>query len=155
MNRCVPFSPPTVSQLTTPPAGGGVDNRYGGEMTEIAPERDAITVINVFTVEPQNQHLLVDLLRNATVGVMAKQPGYISARIHRGLDGTRVAVCAQWRSREDFQALATIPDAAAHMRRARVLASFEPVLYEVVFTHLPEKAVNLPPGQPEIGAARR
>jgi heme-degrading monooxygenase HmoA len=104
-------------------------------MTEVAPERDAVTLINVFTVEPQNQQPLVDLLEHATVAVMAKQSGYISARIHRGLDGTRVAVYAQWRSREDFQGLAANTDAAAHMRRARALASFEPVLYEVVFTH--------------------
>ena len=93
----------------------------------------SVTLINVFAVEPENQAQLIDLLRQATVDVMSKQPGYVSARIHRGLDGTRIAVYAQWRSPEDFAALAANPDAAAHMRRARSLASFEPVLYEVVF----------------------
>jgi quinol monooxygenase YgiN len=104
-------------------------------MTETAPDRDAIALINVFTVEPENQQRVVDLLQQATEGVMSKQPGYLSARIHRSLDGGRVAVYARWRSREDFETLASNPDAAAHMGRVRALASFEPVLFEVVFTH--------------------
>jgi heme-degrading monooxygenase HmoA len=104
-------------------------------MAEIAQERDDVALINVFTVEPENQQQLIDLLRQATVGVMSKQPGYLSARIHRGVDGRRVAVYAQWRNRRDFEALASNPDAAAHMRRARDMASLEPVLYEVVFSH--------------------
>jgi heme-degrading monooxygenase HmoA len=104
-------------------------------MTETAHETDAVTLINVFTTAPENQQQLIDLLHQVTVSVMSKQPGYLSARIHRGLDGRRVAVYAQWRSRADFAALADNPDAAAHMRRARTLANFEPVLYEVVFTH--------------------
>jgi heme-degrading monooxygenase HmoA len=104
-------------------------------MIESANEQGAVTLINVFSVDPGNQQQLLELLQQATEGVMSQQPGYLSARIHRGLDGTRVAVHAQWRSRQDFEALANNPKAAAHMRRARALASFEPVLYEVVFTH--------------------
>jgi heme-degrading monooxygenase HmoA len=94
-----------------------------------------VTLINVFTVEPEKQQQLVDLLRRASEDVMSRQAGYRSSRIHRGLDGTRVAVYAQWRSRDDFEGLANNPEAAAHMRRARTLASFEPVLYEVVSSH--------------------
>jgi hypothetical protein len=36
---------------------------------------------------------------------------------------------------EDYQAIAQNPEAAAHMRRATDLASFEYSLYEVVHTH--------------------
>ncbi|GAA4994935.1 antibiotic biosynthesis monooxygenase family protein [Actinopolymorpha pittospori] len=94
-----------------------------------------VTVINVFTVEPDNQQMLVELLVQAAQQIMSKQPGYKSARIHRSLDGAKVAVHAQWRSRKDFEGLAGNPEAAVHMRRARDLATFEPVLYEVVFSH--------------------
>lgn len=104
-------------------------------MTETASGPEPVTLINVFTVEPEDQQRVVDLLTRATLDVMSRQPGYLSARVHRSLDGTRAAVYAQWRSREDFEALAADPDAAAHMRRVRALASFEPVLYEVVLTH--------------------
>lgn len=104
-------------------------------MTPTPASPEAVTLINVFTVEPEQQQALVDLLTQATEEVMSKQPGYLSARIHRSLDGTRVANYAQWRSRADVEALAESVEAAAHMRRARALASFEPVLYEVAFTH--------------------
>jgi heme-degrading monooxygenase HmoA len=100
-----------------------------------ATARDAVTVINVFTAEPADQRQLVDLLTHATEHIMGKQPGYLAGRVHRGLDGTSVAVYALWRSRGDFEALAGNAEAAAHMRRVRALASFQPVLYEVVFTH--------------------
>jgi heme-degrading monooxygenase HmoA len=104
-------------------------------MTQITVDADVVTVINVFTVAPDNQQRLVDLLVTGTEQVIAKQPGYVAGNVHRSLDGTRVAVYAQWRTREDFQALTGNPEAAAHMGRARALASFEPVLYEVVFAH--------------------
>ncbi|MFG1711044.1 antibiotic biosynthesis monooxygenase family protein [Nonomuraea sp. M3C6] len=104
-------------------------------MAATSPQPDAMTLINVFVVEPDNQQKLVEMLTWAAENVMGKQPGYRSAHIHRSLDGTKVAVYAQWRSREDFEGLANNADAAAHMGRVRALASFEPVLYEDVFTH--------------------
>jgi heme-degrading monooxygenase HmoA len=92
-------------------------------------------MINVFNVEPDNQQTLVELLVQTAQQIMSKQPGYRSARVLRSLDGTKVAVHAQWRTREDFEALAGNPEVAAHMRRVRALASFEPVLYQSVFTY--------------------
>ncbi|MGH9287606.1 MAG: antibiotic biosynthesis monooxygenase family protein [Acidimicrobiales bacterium] len=108
---------------------------------------NGVTLINVFTVDPGRQDELVELLVRATEDVMSKQPGYLSARIHRSLDGGKVAVYARWRSTDDIRALAENTDAAAHMRRARSLASFEPVLYEVVRTHEAPTAE----GQPTTG----
>jgi heme-degrading monooxygenase HmoA len=96
---------------------------------------DPVTLINVFSVEPEKQQALVELLARATNEVMSKQAGYLAARIHRSLDGRKVAVYARWRSADDFMALADDAAATAHMRRARALATFEPVLYDVVFTH--------------------
>jgi heme-degrading monooxygenase HmoA len=105
-----------------------------------AEQQQPVTMINVFTVEPDNQQALVDLLAQAAEQVMSKQAGYISARIHRSLDGRRVAVYARWRSVEEFLALGENADAAAHMRRARTLAHFEPVLYDLVHTHEADSA---------------
>jgi heme-degrading monooxygenase HmoA len=104
-------------------------------VTQITVGHQVTTLINVFTVAPEHQQRLVDLLVEATEQVMSKQPGYLAANIHRSLDGTKVANYAQWRSPQDVQALARNPEAAAHMRRAQELATFEPSLYEVVFTH--------------------
>jgi hypothetical protein len=56
----------------------------------IDPDGRVITLVNVFTVEPNKQQRLVDLLINATEKVMSQQEGFISANIHKSLDGTRV-----------------------------------------------------------------
>jgi quinol monooxygenase YgiN len=104
-------------------------------MARISDRQAILTLINVFTVEPENQQALVDLLVEATETTMKTKPGYISANIHRSLDGTRVTNYAQWRSREDFEAMFQDPDARAHMDQAGELAErFEPQLYEVAFS---------------------
>jgi len=104
-------------------------------MTYISQDQDVTTLINVFTVAPENQQRLLDLLADATESVMARQPGFVSANLHRGLDGTSVANYAQWRSREDFEAMLGNREAQAHMGKAHELAEVEPRLYEVAFSH--------------------
>jgi heme-degrading monooxygenase HmoA len=106
-------------------------------MTRISRDQDVATLINVFTVAPEDQQRLVDLLVEATEKVMSKQPGYVSANIHKSLDGTRVTNYAQWRSREDFEEIFRNSDVTVHMREAEKLAiAYEPHLYEVAFTHV-------------------
>ena len=68
-------------------------------MVTIAKDKDVVTLINVITVAPGNQQRLVDVLVDATQAVMRKQPGFISANIHRSFDGTRVTNYAQGSSR--------------------------------------------------------
>jgi quinol monooxygenase YgiN len=104
-------------------------------MTSIGADRPLVTLINVFTVQPEHQQRLLDLLQEATEAVIRHQPGFISANLHRSLDGKWVANYAQWRSREDYEAMLRQPEAQAHMRQAATLAeTFEPHLYDVVFT---------------------
>ena len=104
-------------------------------MTQIVQGNALVTVINVFTVAPQNQQALIDVLAEATEKVINTQPGFISANIHRGLDGTHVANYAQWRSREDFEIMLTKSEVRPHMEAAKRLAMAEPHLYEVAFIH--------------------
>jgi hypothetical protein len=103
-------------------------------MATISPDNPVVTLINVFTVEPEQQQRLVDLLVHATEEVMCHLPGYVSANIHRGLDGRHVANYAQWRRREDFEAMLRHPLAQSHMEAAARLATVAPQLYEVVFS---------------------
>jgi heme-degrading monooxygenase HmoA len=63
---------------------------------------------------------------------MKHQPGFISANIHKSFDGTRVVNYAQWRSREDFEAMRRNPEAGSHMAAAGALATYDPILCEVV-----------------------
>jgi quinol monooxygenase YgiN len=101
-------------------------------MTTISTENRVVTLINVFTVKPENQQRLVDLLIEATEKTMRHLPGFVSANIHKSFDGAKVVNYAQWRSREDFAALKENPEARPHMEAAAALADFDPILCEVV-----------------------
>ena len=59
-------------------------------MSTIEKNRDILTLINVFTVAPEKQRELIDLLVEATQQTMRHLPGFISANIHRSLDGHKV-----------------------------------------------------------------
>jgi len=103
-------------------------------MATISKEKHFVTLINVFTVEPAKQPQLVDLLIQATETSVRNVPGFISANFHRSLDGTKVAVYAQWRSAEDYQAMRNNPVAQPFLEQALDIATFEPGMYEVVET---------------------
>ena len=102
-------------------------------MTTITTANDVVTLIDVFTVEPEHQQRLVDVLVRATQTIVSKQPGFVSANIHKSLDGMRVVNYTQFRSQEDFEAMLAKPEAAEHIREAATLGSFDAHLYEVVF----------------------
>lgn len=107
-------------------------------MTTIETGRDIATLVNVFTVEPERQQELLDVLIEATEQVISKMPGFISANFHRSLDGTRVVNYAQWRSRDDLETMLRHPDARPHLEAASAIATAEPHLYDVV--HIDEAA---------------
>ncbi len=103
-------------------------------MTNISRRSDIVTLINVFTVAPEDQQHLLDLLVEATGTMMSRMPGFVSANLHKSLDGTRVVNYAQWRSREAFEAMLRDPEAAWHMEEAaKIAGKIEPNLYEVSF----------------------
>ena len=103
-------------------------------MTTISTEQDVVTLVNVFTVTPDKQQRLVDVLSEAAA-TMKRIHGYVSSNVHKSLDGTKVVNYVQWESREDFEAMLENPgEAAPHMQEAADLAEkYEPDLYEVSF----------------------
>ena len=107
-------------------------------MTTISVENNYLTLINVFTVDPSNQQKLVDLLILATEESVTKIIGFISSSLHKSLDGTKVTMYAQWRSLEDYQNMRNNPVASPYLDQALEIATFEPGMYEVVKTFLPE-----------------
>jgi quinol monooxygenase YgiN len=96
-----------------------------------------ITLINVFTVEPSNQQKLIDLLTRATDEFVASAPGFLSATLHRSLDGIKVTMVAQWRSVEDYEAMRSDPGPRPFLEQALTIATFEPGMYESVRTFSP------------------
>jgi quinol monooxygenase YgiN len=96
-----------------------------------------VTLINVFTVEPANQQIVIVLLTEATERSVRHAPGFVSARLHRSLDGTKVTMYAQWRSRADYEAMRADPAPLPHLQQALAIAKFEPGMYEVVASFEP------------------
>ena len=90
-----------------------------------------ITLINVFTVDPANQQRLLDLLARATDEFVSRAPGFVSSILHRSLDGTKVAMYAQWRSVEDYEAMRRDPGPLPFLQEALTFAKFEPGMYEI------------------------
>jgi quinol monooxygenase YgiN len=104
--------------------------------TTIATGTTVATLINVFTVRPDRQRRLVELLVEATEEVMRHLPGFVAANIHASADGTRVVNYAQWESAEAFHAMLGNPVAQAHMGQAAELAeAYDPHLYTVESVH--------------------
>jgi quinol monooxygenase YgiN len=91
-----------------------------------------ITLINVFKVLPANQQRLIDLLIQATQNSVRNAPGFMSARLHRSIDGTKVTMYAQWRSSEDYATMRADPAPLPYLKEALEIATFEPGMYEVV-----------------------
>jgi quinol monooxygenase YgiN len=103
-------------------------------MKETSPQGKPVTLINVFTVDPQNQQRLVELLTRATEVSVRHAPGFIAANLHRSTDGTKVTMVAQWRSAEEYQAMRNDPTPLPFLHEALTIAKFDPGMYEVVQT---------------------
>ena len=103
--------------------------------TTISTDEHIATLINVFTVEPDSQQQLVDLLDEATTQVIRHRPGFISANIHASLDGTRVVNYTQWESREAWHwAMLETPEGKAEHAACRALCTPEVRNYQVIET---------------------
>lgn len=92
-----------------------------------------ITVINKFSVEPNNQKILLKYLDHLRM-VVEKLSGFISANVHKSIDGTRVVSYAQWKSKENYQAVYTNLEAKHHLDEIKKISKFNWNFYEVVYT---------------------
>ena len=109
-------------------------------MTTTSKDAKLVTFINVFTVESANQQRLVELLTRVTETSVRHARGFVSAALHRSLDGTKVTMYSQWRTIEDYQAMRKDAAQLPYLQEALTIAKFEPGMYEVVETFVATKA---------------
>ena len=102
-------------------------------MPTIVANTGVITQINVFTVPEGGQQPLIDLLKEGAAAVR-DIPGWLSASIHRSLDGTRVVNYAQATDKAAFDAVFERLVSKGFIERNRNLGTAHPGVYEVVFT---------------------
>jgi hypothetical protein len=107
-------------------------------MPTISRGRTPLTLINVFTVPPEKQDELIALLTEVTRRNVRHHKGFVSASLHRGIDGEKVAMYAQWASIEDYASMRRNPGPAPALEQALKLAKFDPGMYEVAEIFLPD-----------------
>jgi antibiotic biosynthesis monooxygenase (ABM) superfamily enzyme len=77
--------------------------------TPMAPH-GPVTLIKIFTVEPEKQQTLFNRLNIMTETVVKKCPGFISSILHASFDGAHVTIIAKWESVEASLALRQTPE---------------------------------------------
>lgn len=105
-------------------------------MTTIDSNNKICTLINVFTVDPENHLELFEVLKEATEQVIGTFKGYISANLHISDDKKTVTNYAQWATLEDLQNMQKNQEAQKHMKQAASIAiEFKPVTYTRIWSH--------------------
>ncbi|WP_216900502.1 antibiotic biosynthesis monooxygenase family protein [Nocardia alni] len=104
--------------------------------TTIDPSADLVTLVNVFTVDPERQLELADALDRSTEEIFVGVPGFISANLHVSLDGTRVVNYAQWASEQHYTDALQRPEIREHVVAAAAIAqAYNPTLARVRSVH--------------------
>ena len=100
----------------------------------IEVQTDILTVINVLTPKPEEQEKIVSLLQKGMTDTMQRQPGFISANIHKSLDSSHVLVYAQWKDSQSLQDAVKLIEAglAPSMMEVFTIGNPEYHPYEVV-----------------------
>ena len=101
-------------------------------MPTISTNNELATVIVIFNVEPEKQQELLDTVAEF-VKTVKQQPGFVSANLHKSLDGLKVANYAQWKTKEDFENFIQNPEIK---EKASKIKAFKPDshVYEVVIS---------------------
>ena len=102
-------------------------------MPTIEANTGVITQINIFTVPEGGQQALIDLLIEAAQAC-SHVDGWISASLHRSLDGTRVVNYAQARDQAAMRRVFETLEAGGFLERNKALGIAHPGVYEVAFT---------------------
>ncbi|MFC8076492.1 antibiotic biosynthesis monooxygenase family protein [Streptomyces sp. NPDC057307] len=108
-----------------------------GGIVEISPEREDFTVLTLFAADPENQAALIETLAQPDEWLKTV-PGFRSHSILRGIDGTHVAMYAQWESKDAYDAFHVLPESErpeeVRQRRAigqSLVNSHEPHTYTI------------------------
>jgi quinol monooxygenase YgiN len=103
--------------------------------TTISVTPDVKTLINVLTVEPENQTKLVELLRINTENVVKALDGWISTNFIVAEDRRRVVIYSQWRDLDSVEAMRNNPEMRAYFPQIAALAALDSLVGDVAYSH--------------------
>ena len=103
-------------------------------VTTIRVDSAVTTLVNVFTVEPDNQPTVLAKLQDGIETLFSKRPGWISTNLHKSRDGTRVIVYSQWRDAKDIDAFRQDPTVQPYLQSFGALAKSEAFTCDVAYS---------------------
>ena len=103
--------------------------------TTIAVTKQVTTLINILTVEPENQEKLIELLRANTENVVSRLEGWISTSFIAAQDQRHVIIYSQWRDLASVEAMRANPEMVAYFPRIVALAAFDGFAGDTVYNH--------------------
>jgi quinol monooxygenase YgiN len=100
-------------------------------MTTLSLDNTLTTVIIIFSVVPDRQDELIAAIQEFLETVKT-QPGFVSANIHKSIDGVKVANYAQWKSLSEYEAF--IKNAKVQKKAEKLLTFDSPDshVYEII-----------------------
>jgi len=101
--------------------------------TTVRVDSAVTTLVNVFTVEPDNQPKLLSLLHDGTETMFSKMPGWISTSLLKSRDGSKVVVYSQWRDAKDIDAFRQDPGMKPYFQQFGTLAKLESFTCDVSY----------------------
>lgn len=90
------------------------------------------TLINVFSVAPEDRDRLVALLKEGTESWISKVPGFVSSSMHVSRDGRRVVSYGQWHSADAIADMRQRPEMPAYFERVKAMAQMEAITCDVI-----------------------
>ena len=100
-------------------------------MTTLSLDNKLTTVIIIFAVEPSQQDELIAAIEEFLETVKT-QPGFVSANLHKSIDGVKVANYAQWSSIEDYEAFINNTEVQQKAEKLLTLGQPDSHVYEIV-----------------------
>ena len=93
------------------------------------------TLVNIFSVEPENQQALLAMLRENTETVIRTLKGWIATTLVASSDGKRVVIYSQWKTPQDVDSIRADPRMQAYLPKILALASFDSIIGDAVVAH--------------------
>jgi len=125
-----------LSLIIPLPGLAGKHRATADSVIEIHPGNKVTVLINVFTVQPENEQKLIELLEEGTWSIFSKQPGFISESINRGSDSKRLVLYGQWEGPQYIDAFRQKPEVRQYGEKIMKLATFESIVCnDVPFVH--------------------
>ncbi|MGD9671880.1 MAG: antibiotic biosynthesis monooxygenase [Candidatus Nitrosocosmicus sp.] len=102
---------------------------------------NSIIMVNIFTVNDfSKQQEVVDRLEDDSKQILDKHDGFISTRIHKSVDGTKVMSYVQWKDKESIEKMLNDPRAIIRMNDIASMTRVDRTLYELAYSE--EKAIE-------------